>query len=100
MPSVPRWVPEPSAELASFVIAFQRDGAIAEVVAPPRLSLALHGASFTAWALIEHTHGGAAVTEHLFGPILGEHAEAAFDRLREILPDLPRPAVASEENVL
>ena len=81
-------------ELAAFVIAFQRDRSEGGADEAPRLSLAMHGASFTAWAVIEHWKNGFEVTEHLFGPILGEHATEAFDRLREIVPDLPRPEAA------
>jgi hypothetical protein len=92
--------PSCGAALVSFLVLFECDRGEDAPAEEPRLSAALHAATFTGWAMIEHTHGGAAVTEHLFGPIPGEHAEVAFDRLREILPDLPRPGVASEENVL
>ena len=84
--------PACAAELAAFWILFQRDGGKDSGDAAPRLSQAFHGASFTAWALIEHRKDGFDVAEHVFGPILDEHAGEAFERLREILPDLPRPA--------
>ncbi len=80
--------PACAVELAEFWITFYRDHGADEA---PRLSLAMHGASFTAWALIEHQKNNWDVVEHVFGPILDEHAEAAFERIREILNDLPRP---------
>ncbi len=89
--------PACAAELASFWIAFRRDRGVDSTDEAPRLSLAMHGASFTAWVVIEGQKNGWDVVEHEFGPILDEHAEAAFERLREILPDLPRPAPSASE---
>ena len=83
--------PACSAELAAFWILLERDAGVGSVAVAPRLSLAMHGASFTAWAAIEHRRNGFDVVEHVFGPILDEHADEAFERIREILSDLPRP---------
>lgn len=89
--------PACKAELASFWIAFRRDRGVDSTDEAPRLSLAVHGASFTAWVVIEGQKNGWDVVEHVFGPILDAHADEAFERLREILPDLPRPEAATSE---
>ena len=83
--------PACSAELASFWIAFRRDRGADSADVAPRLSLAMHGASFTAWGVIEGQKNGFDVVEHVFGPVEDERADEAFERIREILSDLPRP---------
>ena len=78
-------------ELAAFWVTFKRDrdrGADWADEPLPRLSLALHGETFAGWAMIEHADGS---VEHLFGPVADERAEEAFDYVRALLTDLPRP---------
>ena len=85
--------PACSAELVEFWILFERNrgvGAMAVAVAP-RLSAALHAARFTGWAMIQHRKNGFDVVEHCFGPVQDEQAAEAYERIREILNDLPRP---------
>ena len=86
--------PACKAELAEFWILFERGAGVDSAAVVPRLCAALHGASFTAWTVIEHRKNGFEVVEHMFGPILDEQAEEAFERIRELLPDLPRPEAA------
>lgn len=92
--------PSCGTELVLFLVLFECDRGEDAPAEEPRLSAALHAASFISWAMIECAHDGVAIAEHVFGPILGEHGALAYERIREILPDLPRPGVASEENVL
>ena len=83
--------PACKAELAAFWILFERNAGVNSADVAPRLSAAMHAASFTAWAMIEHRKNGFDVVEHTFGPIHDEQADEAFARIREILNDLPRP---------
>ena len=83
--------PACSAELVEFWILFERDRGVDSAAVAPRLSSALHAATFTGWAMIECRKNGFDVVQHQFGPILDEQADEAFERLRELLPDLPRP---------
>ena len=77
--------------LTSFWVMFERSCGGDAPDEAPRLSAALHAGSFTGWTMIEHTRGGFEVCEHLFGPVADADAGEAFARIREILPDLPRP---------
>lgn len=83
--------PACEAELAAFWILFERNCGTGAADVAPRLSAALHAASFTAWAMIECQKNGFEVVEHCFGPVLDEQAAEAYERIREILNDLPRP---------
>jgi len=80
-----------SAELASFRLLFRRKHGEGVADAPPRLSRATHGASLSAWAVLEYQDNGHDITEHRFGTVKVEHAKAAFASVRAILLDLPRP---------
>ena len=83
--------PACSAELASFWILYERNCGAGAVAVAPRLSAAMHAATFTGWAIIEHRKNGFDVVEHCFGPVEHEQAAEAYERIREILNDLPRP---------
>ena len=83
--------PACKAELAAFWILFERNAGVDSAAVAPRLSAAMHAAAFTGWTMIEHRKNGFDVVQHEFGPILDEQADEAFERIREILPDLPRP---------
>ena len=84
--------PACDAELAAFWVTFKRDrdrdADRADEPQSPSLSLALHGSAYAGWAMIEHADKS---IEHLFGPVADEHAEEAFDYVRNFLTDLPRP---------
>ena len=88
--------PACDAELAAFWVTFKRDRdrGGADRADEPRLSLALHGEAFAGWAMIESQDNGVAAVEHLFGPVLDERAEEAFDYVRDFMTDLPRPEPA------
>lgn len=83
--------PACKAELAAFWISFEHDAGVDSAAVAPRLSAAMHAATFTGWAMIEHQKNGFEVVEHCFGPVLDEQAAEAYERIREILNDLPRP---------
>ena len=83
--------PSCSAELAAFWILFERNRGAGAVAVAPRLSAALHAATFTGWTIIECRKNGFDVVQHQFGPILDEQADEAYEIIREILPDLPHP---------
>lgn len=83
--------PACEAELVEFWISFERNRGAGAVAVAPRLSAALHAATFTGWAMIEHRKNGFDVVEHCFGPVEHEQAAEAYERIREILNDLPRP---------
>ncbi len=80
-----------SAELASFRLLFRRKHGEGVADTPARLSRAIHGASLSAWAVLEYQDNGCDITEHRFGTVLAKHAEAAFGSVRAVLLDLPRP---------
>ena len=83
--------PSCSAELVEFWILFERNRGAGAVAVAPRLSAALHAATFTGWTMIEYRKNGFDVVQHCFGPVEDGRADAAFERIREILNDLPRP---------
>ena len=81
------------AELAAISIAFRRPhDRGAEAADEPRLSLALHGAAYAGWSMIQYQADGADVIEHLFEPRPVSRVEKSVEYLREFLLDaLPRP---------
>lgn len=81
--------------LATLHIRLGRAAAAGSADEAPRLSLVMHGAADTSWAMIEHHMKGFHIIEHVFGPILdGEHVEEAFDPVLELASALPRPEAA------
>ena len=82
--------PHCGSELAAISVIFRRaDGGADEA---PRLSIALHGASYTGWAMIETDAGGVSSIEHLFEPRPAHRAQGAVEFLEMfLLADLPRP---------
>lgn len=83
--------PACKAELAAFWILFEHDAGVDSAAVAPRLSAAMHAATFTGWAMIQHRKNGFEVVEHCFGPVEDGRADEAFEQIREILNDLPRP---------
>lgn len=88
--------PACAAELAAFWILFERNCGAGAMAVAPHLSSALHAATFTGWTMIEHRKNGFDVVEHMFGPIIDAQADEAFERLREILLDLPQPEAKTD----
>ena len=85
--------PSCHAELAALSVAFRREhDRGAEAADEPRLSLALHGAAYAGWSMIQYQADGADVIEHLFEPRPVSRVEKSVEYLREFLLDaLPRP---------
>ena len=94
--------PACGAELAAISIAFRRQHEAsaegADEPQSPSLSLALHGKSYSGWAMIETRGRGVECVEHLFEPGRAARAEKSIEFLREFLfDDLPRPQVPEIE---